>query len=178
MAKTKKEKKALLDDYSKKIKASKGFIVLKPTKLTPNEANEFRKELYDFSSSWNIVKNTIFKMALKENELPEIESLEKGEHAVLFFNEDMVNPSKSLKKFVENTKDKSGEVKVEIVNGVLEGALLNAEQVKELAEMPDVRGSVAAILGILDNAMVGIVNVLEDAPRSFVTILDQAKAFK
>jgi large subunit ribosomal protein L10 len=174
MAKTKKEKQALLDAYSKKIKASKGFIVLKPNKLTPNEANDFRKEIYDFNSSWNVVKNTIFKMALKENNLPEIESLNNGEHAVLFFNEDMVTPAKALKKFVDNTKTKEGDFKVEIVNGILEGTILSASQVAELSDMPDVRGSVALILGILDNAMSGIVNVLEDAPRAYVYVLDQA----
>lgn len=174
MAKTKKEKKVLLDQYNKQIQDAKGFIVLKPTKLTPNESNEFRKEIFDFKSNWNVVKNTIFKMALKENNLPEIESLNNGEHAVLFFSEDMVNPSKALKKFVENTKTKDGELKVSIVNGVLEGALLSADQVKELAEMPDVRGSIGMILGILDNAMSGVINVLENPIQSYMSVIDQS----
>ena len=40
--------------------------------------------------------------------------------------------------------------------------------------MPDKKGSVAMILGILDQAMSGVVNVLEDAPRAYVSIIDQA----
>ena len=40
--------------------------------------------------------------------------------------------------------------------------------------MPDTKTSVAMILGILDNAMSSVVNVLEDSPRSIATILDLA----
>ena len=40
-------KKVLLENYVKKIKESKGFVVLKLSKLTPNESNAFRKEIFD-----------------------------------------------------------------------------------------------------------------------------------
>ncbi len=174
MAKTKEEKKILLNQYRVKIQNSKGFVVVKPTKLLPTETNEFKKELYDQGSQFNVVKNSIFKIALKEENLPEIESFNAGEHAILFLGEDIVSPSKSLKKFIDSTKYKNGDLKVEIVSGMLDKSLLTKEQVKDLADMPDIRGSIALILGILDNAISGVVNVLEDAPRAYVSILDQA----
>jgi large subunit ribosomal protein L10 len=174
MAKTKKEKKALADSYSQKITQSKGFIVIKPSELTPNETNEFRKNLYDAKADFHVVKNTIFKFALKNNNLPEFESLENGENAVLFLQEDFVQPSKALKALVENLKTKSGDAKIQIIAGMLDGEKLTDTQVSELAEMPDKKGSVAMILGILDNALSGVLNVLEDAPRSYASILDQA----
>jgi large subunit ribosomal protein L10 len=174
MAKTKKEKVALKNEYVSELQKAKALVIVKPSKLTPNEANEFRKELYDFDAKFNIVKNTIFTLALAEANLPAIKELEKGEHAVLVLSEDIVSPSKSLKKFIENTTSKDGETKVEIVAGIMDGALLTKEQVSELADMPSFEGSISMILGILDNAMSGIVNVLEDPTRSFATILDQA----
>lgn len=174
MAKTKKEKKVLLENYKSKIESSKGFIVVKPSKLTPKEVTEFRKELFDANALFSVVKNSIFKLALKDLKLPEIESFTSTEHAILFFGEDMVTPSKSLKKFIEATKSKEGDVKIQIVTGVLEGEALSAEQVEELAEMPDKRGSISLILGILDASLAGVLNVLEDAPRSYVSIIDQA----
>ena len=174
MAKNKKEKKALMESYSKAIKGSKGFIVLKPTKLTPNETNEFRKDLFDFKANFNIVKNSIFKLALKDNNLPKIESLEKGENAIMFIGEDIVNPSKALKKFSESTKNKAGDLKIEIISGVLDKQLLTKSQVVELANMPSFEGSISMILGILDNAFSSVINVLEDPVRSYVSVIDQA----
>ena len=174
MAKTKKEKAELLNQYLKKIKASKGFVVLKPFKLTPNELNSFRKEISDFDAELNIVKNSVFKIALKESNLPEIEDLSNGEHSILFFKEDLVNPNKALKKFTETAQTKSGEMKITIVSGIMDSVLLTKSQVTELADMPTIQGSISMILGILDNTMSSIVNVIEDPIRSYQSILEQA----
>lgn len=174
MAKTKKEKVALKNKYLDELKKAKAVILVKPSKLTPNESNKFRMELFDFDAKFNIVKNTIFKIALKEANLPELEELENGENAVLVITEDIVNPSKSLKKFIEDTTTKDLGPKVEIVSGILDGVKLTKEQVIELAEMPDFKGSISMVLGILESPITGTLNVLEDSTRSFVTILDQA----
>jgi len=174
MAKTKKEKKVLLESYNKKIKGAKGFVVIKPTKLTPNESNSFRKEIFAYDAELHIVKNSIFKLALKESNLPEIKEMENGEHAILFFTEDLVNPNKALKKLIENVVTKENDPKVTIVNGVLDGILLTKEQVTELAEMPTIQGSVSMILGILDNALSSIINVIEDPVRSYQSVIEQA----
>jgi large subunit ribosomal protein L10 len=173
MAKSKQQKKELLESYKSKVADSKGFIVLKPSKLTPNEVNELKKELYDFGSSFNVVKNSIFKLALKDKSI-EIPELDKGEYSILFMNDDFVAPAKRLKKFVQDTTSKDGDVKIQVIAGFLEDSVLSKNQVEELSEMPDFKGSIALILGVLDMAMSGVVNVLEDAPRSMASILDQA----
>lgn len=173
MAKTKDQKKVVVKSYKDKLEASNGFVVLKPYKLTPNEVNEFKKEIFDFGSSVNTVKNTLFKLALKDAKIEGID-VDGGEYSVLFFGEDYVNTAKSLKKFIENTKTKEKEDKISIISGYLENAVLTQEQVVELSDMPDFKTSMSMILGILDNAMSGVVNVLEDAPRSIATVLDLA----
>jgi large subunit ribosomal protein L10 len=174
MAKNKKQKKELLDKYKGMISNSKGMVIVKARKVTPNQVNEFKKSLSDMNSEFHVVKNTIFKIALKDNNLAEIEDLEFGEHAALFFGEDFVNPAKMLKKFIEDSKEDKDKFKVEVVAGFLGTEFLDKAQATELAEIPSKEQSISMILGILENAMSGIVNVLEDAPRSFVTILDQA----
>lgn len=174
MAKTKADKKELLKSYNEKIKSSKALVVLKPSKITPNESNEFRKEIFDSGASLNIVKNSIFKIALKENNLPEMKDLEFGEHAVLFLVDDIVSPSKALKKFIEATRPKNQDSRIQIIGGIMDGAELSKEQVTELAEMPSFEGSIALILGVLDMAMSGVANVLEDSMRGTVSVLDQA----
>lgn len=174
MAKTKAQKKELLKQYKELLDDSKGIVIVKSKGVNPNEVNSFKKELYDFDSEYHVIKNNIFKIALKDSDLAEEESLNFGEHSVLYFKEDVVSPAKSLKKFIEDTKADKTTFKVEFVSGYLDGARLSKEQVTELADMPSKEQSIAMIMGIIDQAMSSVVNVLEDAPRSFVTIIEQA----
>lgn len=174
MARTKKFKKELLKEYKEMIQNAKAMIVLKAKGITPNESNQLKRDMFDQGSEYHVVKNTVFRIALKEAELANDEVISEGEHAVVFMKDDIVTPSKALKAFMEVAKDKENNPKASIAFGFLDGVYLTQEQVSELADMPDIQGSISMILGILDQAMSSVVNVLEDAPRSFVTILDQA----
>jgi len=174
VAKTKKEKENLLAVYLDKISKNKGIIFMRPKKLTPNETNSIRKSIDSYQSTLNFVKNSVFRLALKEKSLPEIETLKNGENIVLFLKEDLVNPSKELKKFIEETKSKDGEVKLEILCGILDGNLIGKESVMELSEMPEFEQSISMILGILDNPISSVSSILENTVISIANILEQA----
>lgn len=173
MARTRKEKTAMLDSYKGLISKSKGMIVLKTSGITPNEANALKKELFDVDSEYHVIKNNIFKIALSESNLGAVESLDLGSHSVLFFSEDIVSPSKFLKKFIEDV-NVDGKLKVELAGGFLDGNSLNIQQLKDLADMPSKEQSIAMVLGILDQAIGGVINVLQNPVQSYASILDQA----
>lgn len=174
MAKTRKEKKELLSKYSDLIKASKGIIIVKGSGITPNMVNAFRKGIFEDDAKFHVVKNNIFKIALKENNYTVVDSLDFGEHAVLFTKEEIVAPAKELKKFLKEAEAETNKAIVTVVGGFLDGVELSVEQAMNIADMPTKEESISMILGILDQAMGGVVNVLNDAPRSLVTILDMA----
>ncbi len=174
MARTKKEKKVLIDLYENRIKQSKAVVIVRNKGVTASEAVAIKQSLYDFDTKFNVIKNTLFKIALKNTELEGDADLDNYEHAAVFIKEDIVNSSKALKKFADELKDSSGSQKLELAFGYLDGVKLSKEQVTELAEMPDKQGSISMILGILDQALSSVVNVLEDPVRSYATIIDQA----
>lgn len=176
MAKTKAQKKELLDKYKDVVANSKGLVIVKTNRLTPNEVSEIRKDLFDFGAEFKTVKNTVFKIALEENKLS-AEGIDEGSHNVMSFGEDIVNPSKILSKHINDTKVNTEEekyTKIEVVYGFLDGDQLTREQVIELAEMPEKEQSIAMILGILDQAISGVANVLQNPVQSYASILDQA----
>lgn len=176
MAKTKKQKKNILDQYKEKISNAKGFVVLRTNGVTPSEAAHLRSTIAEFEASFNVVKNTLFKIALKESNLDEEESFDNLQHSILFLSEDVVGPSKALKAFINDTKpeNKESAPKVQIISGYLDGQKLSQIQVQELAEMPTFEGSISMILGILDQAIGGVVNVLQNPVQGYVSIIDQA----
>lgn len=169
MAKTKVQKEAVLAAYKDKLTKSTGFFIIKPSGLTPNEVTAFKKKLIEIGSSFTVVKNTLFAKALKDSSLPEFETLAFGEHAVMFINEDIANTAKLLKEFAKEQKDK-----IEIKAGVIEGNAVSAEIVNELAELPTFEQSMSMIVGLLNQSLAGVTNVLEDSVRSVAVIIDQA----
>jgi large subunit ribosomal protein L10 len=173
MAKTKVEKKELVKEYDAKIKGSNCIVIVSPSRLTAREVTNFKKALFDMNASFHVVKNTLFQIALTQNDLPELEELKAEAHAVMFCEDDFVEPNKALKKFIEDTKVEK-EPKIKIVKGILDGDVLESQQVIELAEMPDKPGSISMILGILDQPISGTMNVLQNTVQSYVSIIDQS----
>jgi large subunit ribosomal protein L10 len=169
MAKTKIQKQAMLAAYKARLKQATGVFVVRPKGLTPNEVSGFKRKLQGAGSTYGVVKNTIFALALEQSEMPKLDTLSFGEHAVVFINEDIANTAKLLQEFAKEQKDK-----VEILAGIIEGSSVTGEQVKDLANLPTKEQSIAMILGLLDQSIAGVANVLEDSVRSVAIIIDQA----
>lgn len=160
----------MMDLYRNKLQKSNGVIVVEPNRLTPNEANEFKKSMVQLGSAYHVVKNTLFKLALKEAGLPEMDNFQNGMNSVIFIEQDVANTAKTLKKFIKDT-----EGKLIVKNGMLEGQLLSSAQVEALADLPTKEQSVAMIAGLLTNALAGVANVLEDSVRSVAYVIGEAK---
>lgn len=171
MAKNKTQKTELLDSYLNKINSSKSIVFVKQKGLKVNALNDFRKTTFEMNSQVSTVKNTIFNLAMSRAGLDT--KLEGGSYLALFISDDVVNVSKTLKKFLVDFKDNKN-TELDIAFSVYEGSVLTKEQTEELADMPDKVTSVSMILGVLDQAMSSVVNVLEDPVRSYVAIINQA----
>lgn len=169
MAKTKDQKQAMLAAYKQYLQDSNGVIVVNPTGLTPNQVNEFKMKLSELGSQYHVVKNTLFKMALNEAGMPALESFESGAHAVIFSGADIAATAKLLKEFM-----KANEEKVTVDAAVLEGQVLDKAQAEALAELPSKEQSISMILGLIDQSLSGVANVLEDSVRSVAIIINQA----
>lgn len=173
MAKNKQQKEQMVAAYQAYLKKASGLIVLNPKGVKPNEVNDFKIKLSELGGEYHVVKNTLFKIALSAAGHPELKSFEADGHAVIFAGQDIAATAKMLKEFM---KDK--EERLTVDSGLLEGQVLSASQVAELAEMPSKEDSVAMIAGLLNQSLSGVVNVLEDSVRSVAIIINQAFADK
>lgn len=175
MAKTRAQKEIMLADYVADLKAAQGIILFKHTKLTPNEVTKLKSDLAKMGNTFHVIKNRIFKIALDQSALPEMEVLAGDPNAVVFVNNDVAGTSKLLNQFLKDTAVNK-EPKIEFRAGLLEGQLLSATQVSELADLPTKEQSIAAIAGILTQPLSGVVTVLEDAVKGIIYVLQESKA--
>lgn len=168
MAKSRIQKEEAIAEYTSKIQG-RGFVLVTHSKLGANTVNEFKKELQRMGAQFNVVKNTLFALSLKQNNLPELDSLESGTHAAVFLSDDIAGTAKVLKQFIKDNKDK-----VSIKVGILDGQVVTAAQIEELANLPTKEQSIAMIAGVLSNPISGLANILEDSVRSVAIIINQA----
>jgi large subunit ribosomal protein L10 len=147
-----------------------GVILVTHRGLTANQVAEFKQKLLDNGARFNVITNTLFKIALKGAELPSLDTLEEGPHAAIFAEKDIATAAKLLKDFIKENEDK-----IEMRAGIVEGQGLSQAQVQELAEMPSKEQSIAMIAGLLNQSLGGVINVLEDSVRSIAIIIEQAK---
>lgn len=165
MAKSKQEKKRLIESYVGWLNDSPALFIVEPTKITPNDATELRKKLINLNASFNVVKNTLFKKALEQvgRSIPE-ETVE-GENAIVFCKGEASESAKIVFDFMkENDK---GSIK----GGLLDGAQLSALDVEQLAKLPSREILLATTLAAFQAPISGFVNVLNANIVSFVNVL-------
>jgi large subunit ribosomal protein L10 len=169
MAKTKAQKNEMVESYKQKLAGRSGVIIIDHKGLTAAEVNEFKKTVLAIGGSFNVVKNTLFNIALDESGLPKLDIVKSGAHAAVYMGNDVAETAKTLQTFMKSVKDK-----MELRTGILDGQVLSAAQLSELADLPSKEQSVAMIAGVLNQSLAGVVNVLEDSIRSVAVIINQA----
>lgn len=169
MAKTKQEKKAIVEEYVEKLGNVKTIYFVAPQGLSVNQSTDLKKALFDHGSSFNVVKNTLFKIALEKAGLPVPELLDAGEHAVVFSGDDVSEVAKLVKQHAEDTE------KMEILGGLLDGEFISAGQVKDLADLPSKDQLIGQLLSVFNGPARGLVTVLSGNMREMVQVLSAIK---
>lgn len=167
MAKTKGQKKAILDGLVEKISRSKSVVFAKFDALGVKENEELREKLREEGSEYQVAKKTLLELAFRDQKIEGLNPREfEGRVAAIFGYEDEVSPAKVLNDFKKNHEDK-----IDFVGGVLEGKFLATEEVAALAKLPSKQELYAKLVGSLNAPVSGFVNVLAGNLRGLVTVL-------
>lgn len=148
----------LQEDYSEIMKANPNFILTRYSGLSVLEMTDLRAKLREKGVVYKVVKNNVFKRALKE--APEIEGLPidstfKGPLAIAFTGEDVPSVAKVLKDY---SKEKD---KLKIVAGVMETTFYDKKGVEAIASLPtkeQLLATLAASLNSPATKMAGVMN--------------------
>lgn len=137
------EKARLVQEIAGKLKESVSTIVTDYRGLTVAEVTELRKQLREAGIDFKVYKNTLTRRATAEAGLSELDAYLTGPTAIAFSKNDVVAPAKILSEFA-----KSHEA-LEIKAGVIEGKLVQYEQIKAIADLPSREGLLSMLLSVL-----------------------------
>lgn len=161
MAKTKKQKENIYNNYKEYLKESLNIIFLEINKVKTSSIEEFKNSLEE--SKYLLIKNTIFKKALKEEGI-EIENIEGSTAAIISKNDS----STLLKKIVEFAKQNPT---ITLKNGLISKKFYESNDLVKISELPSRNDLNAKLIGSMKYPLFGFLNVLIGSQRQFLLTL-------
>jgi large subunit ribosomal protein L10 len=165
--KTRAEKQEILDTLTEGFQNSKSAMVVSFSKLTVAKDQEFRNQLRDVGAKYQVVKNTLARLAIKGTQLEGATEHFKGVTAVAWA-EDPVVLSKTVTKFV---KDNSEVFTFKV--GVVDGKVVDLNQVQQIASLPSKEELISKILFLLNAPAQRIATVINAVPRNLAIVIKQ-----
>ena len=138
-----KAKSALVEEIAAKLKGAQSAVVVEYRGLSVAEVTELRRNLRAEDVEFKVYKNSLVRRATEATDYEGLNAQLTGPNAIAFGNSDAVAPARVLAKFA---KDNEALV---IKAAVVEGKLLNVEELKEISSLPNREGMYSMLLGML-----------------------------
>lgn len=171
------EKQALVASIKEKLTTAKGAVLTSYKGLTVAQDTELRRALREAGVSYHVVKNTMTRIAAKEAGLDAINDHLAGTTALAVSTTDAIAPAKAICEFIKKNKLEDNGVLVVKV-GLVDGAVITADEVKALASLPSREVLIAKLLGSMQAPISNTVNVLQGVIRNAVYVLDAVRQQK
>ncbi len=163
------EKKKVVEDLNERLSRSCIVIVTDYKGLDVTTINDLRRRLRQENIEYQVVKNTLLTRAAAETDVDLIKDHFKGPSAVALSYEDPVTPAKILTDFAKDHE--ALEIKV----GVMNGQVLEVNQIKALSTLPSHEELLAKFLATLNAVPASFVRTLNEIPGKFVRLLSAIK---
>ncbi|UQZ33734.1 50S ribosomal protein L10 [Paenibacillus sp. PK3_47] len=146
-AKVIQAKQDAVDVVTGKLQNSVSTVVADYRGLNVSQVTELRKQLREAGVEFQVLKNTLLRRATAAAELTELDAVLTGPTAVAFSETDAVVAAKILNDFAK----KNDALKLK--GGVVEGRVVDEDQIKALAELPSREGLLSMLLSVLQAPM-------------------------
>jgi large subunit ribosomal protein L10 len=137
------EKQYISSEYVTRLNASPYFIVVDYRGLKVGPITELRKRLNKAGAEMHVVKNSLFRLAVKEAGLADLGTTLTGQLAVVTGQRDVSSAAKIVKTF-------SAEFdKPKIRFGYLKNQRLEGAEIVALADLPSIEVLRSKLLGVI-----------------------------
>jgi large subunit ribosomal protein L10 len=133
-----------------KLREKSNLILTNYSGIKVKDLSKLRKTLRSKNADYRVVKNTLFRRALKETGIEGLDEFLKGPVAVAFVKDEIGDVAKALKDFAKDVE------KFSYSAGILDRVLYSQEQIKRIADLPSKDVVLAQLMGMINAPARGI----------------------
>jgi large subunit ribosomal protein L10 len=149
------DKKVIIDELLDRVNSSPYVLVVDYTGMTVPEFSELRNRLGAAGAQCHVAKNTYMRKALAEAGLPDIGEGLVGQTAFVTGDSEVFVAAKTIKNFEKEFK------KPEMKVGILDGAILDADKLKAIADIPSREAILSQLLATINEPATRIARVIQ-----------------
>lgn len=165
------EKEKLVEELTEKLSQRQMAILTDYTGINVQAVTGLREEFRKASVEYRIFKNTLARIAAGKAGLEDLKKFMDGPTGYVF-SDDPVAPAKVLADFIKSNPS------MKIKCGVMNGELIDVDQVRAIAELPPREVLLARLAGQVKAPISGLVNVLAGPVRGLVNALEAVRKQK
>ena len=150
-AKVLSEKQAIVEALVERIQNASAGILVDYKGITVAEDTALRTELRKDEVNYTVVKNTLTRKALEKLNMSELDSVLNGTTSLATSENDPIAPF----RIINDYSKKLGE-RFNIKAAFMEGKVLNAAEIAEMAELPSKDALYAKVLGTMIAPITGL----------------------
>jgi len=166
--KTRETKAQDLAALTESLAASKSAMLVSFTGLTVTKDQEFRNSLREAGAQYQVVKNTLARIAVKGTPYEEVSEHFKGVTAIAWTENDPVVLSKAISKFMKDNADI-----YTFKTGVVDGKVVDLTQLTTIASLPSKEELISKLMWVLNSGAQRLVTVINAVPRDLAVVIDQ-----
>lgn len=137
-------KKVLVSEIKEKFENSQSAVVVEYRGLNVTEITALRRQLHEENIEFKVYKNTMMRRAVEGTDYEGLTDALTGPNAIAF-SDDAVAPARVLATFAKKHK------KLVLKAGVVDGNVVNQDEIKELSALPNHDGMIAMLLGMFQS---------------------------
>lgn len=166
--KSKETKQRDLEALTTSLQSSTSAMVVSFNNLTVAKDMEFRNRLREAGAKYQVVKNTLARIAVKGTDFEQATESFKGVTAIAWTDGDPVILSKAISKFMKDNADH-----YTFKSGVVDGKLVDLAQLTTIASLPSKEELISKLLFVINAQAQRLVTVINAVPRDLAIVIKQ-----
>jgi len=160
-----------LKQIKDKLDQTSSLIFVNHTGISVADQQALRQNLNEKQGSFNVTKNTLIRLALKDRSETLVEELEEVLHGptAIVYGQDPVEVSKTLAEFQKDHEDFTIKAGISLKKG--QDRVLSAADIKALSKLPGKQELYAKLLAQLNAPIQGLTRIINAPIQNLVYVL-------
>lgn len=163
------DKQQIVAELHQRMSQARVAILTRFTGLNVEKMTQLRRELRKAAVEYRVVKNTLFRLAIRGTDKELLSSHMEGPVGVAWSESDPVGPARVLAKFAKESPE------IKIMVAASEGKLWGATEIQAWVALPSLEGLRGKILGLIQSPASNLVRLMA-TPGTQLARLLQARS--